>query len=158
MLQYRCLVLDHDDTTVDSTHSVNYPQFRDALTHFRPEITMTEEAYFLYCFDPGFYEMCHTILHYTDSEMAEQLQMWKDYHKNHRPAFFAGMPEVIRQQKAEGGIVCVVSHSTRDVIEAAYDHAVNAAAQKKRPQNTLFLRNEEPFELPEILFVHQKIG
>ena len=48
MLRYRCLVLDHDDTTVDSTRSVNYPQFREALAHFRPDMSMTEEEYFLY--------------------------------------------------------------------------------------------------------------
>ena len=27
MLKYRCLVLDHDDTTVDSTATVHYPCF-----------------------------------------------------------------------------------------------------------------------------------
>ena len=122
MLRYRCLVLDHDDTTVDSTRSVNYPQFREALAHFRPEMTMSEEEYFLHCFDPGFYEMCREILHYTDAEMAEHLQMWKDFHKDHHPPFFPGMPELIRRQKAEGGLVCVVSHSTIDVIEDAYRH------------------------------------
>lgn len=123
MLRYRCLVLDHDDTTVDSTRSVNYPQFRQALAHFRPEITMTEEEYFLQCFNPGFYEMCRRTLRYTDDEMAEHLQMWKNYHKDHHPRFFVGMPEIIKRQKEFGGFVCVVSHSTKDVIETAYDHA-----------------------------------
>ena len=69
MSRYRCLVLDHDDTTVDSTRSVNYPQFQQALAHFRPDTTMTEEEYFLHCFDPGFYEMCRLVLHYTPEEM-----------------------------------------------------------------------------------------
>ena len=122
MLRYRCLVLDHDDTTVDSTRSVNYPQFCQALAHFRPEMSMTEEEYFLHCFDPGFYEMCRLTLRYTDEEMAAHLQMWKDYHKDHHPKFFPGMPEIIRRQKEEGGLVCVVSHSTIDVIRRAYDH------------------------------------
>ena len=122
MTRYRCLVLDHDDTTVDSTRSVNYPQFQQALAHFRPGMTMTEEEYFHYCFDPGFYEMCRLVLHYTPEEMAAHLQMWKDYHKDHHPRFFAGMPEIIRRQKDEGGLVCVVSHSTIDVIQRAYEH------------------------------------
>ena len=139
MLRYRCLVLDHDDTTVDSTRAINYPQFRQALAHFRPEMSMTEEEYFLYCFDPGFYEMCHQVLHYTPEEMAEHLQMWKDYHKDHHPAFFPGMPEIIRRQKAEGGLVCVVSHSTEDVIRRAYDHA-------QVPQPDLIFGAEQPEE------------
>lgn len=123
MLRYRCLVLDHDDTTVDSTRSVNYPQFCQALAHFRPGMTMSEEEYFLHCFNPGFYGMCREALHYTPEEMAQHLQMWKDYHKDHHPRFFPGMPEIIRRQKDAGGLVCVVSHSTRDVIEEAYRQA-----------------------------------
>ena len=122
MSRYRCLVLDHDDTTVDSTRSVNYPQFQEALAYFRPGMTMSEEEYFLNCFDPGFYEMCWQILHYTPQEMKDHLQMWKDYHKEHHPPFFTGMPDIIRRQKAEGGLVCVVSHSTIDVIQRAYEH------------------------------------
>lgn len=123
MLRYPCLVLDHDDTTVDSTRSINYPQFCQALAHFRPGMTMTEAEYFLYNFDPGFYEMCEHILHYTPQEMEEHLQMWKDYHKKHHADFFPGMKELICRQKFEGGLVCVVSHSSDDVILDAYKHA-----------------------------------
>ena len=31
MLNYRCLVLDHDDTVVRSEETVNYPSFLEAL-------------------------------------------------------------------------------------------------------------------------------
>ena len=123
MLRFPCLILDHDDTTVDSTRSVNYPQFLQALKHFRPGLTMSLEEYMLHCFDPGFYEMCEKTLHYTPEEMAAHFQMWKDYHKTHHPSFFPGIPELIRRQKDEGGYVCVVSHSSDDVIRAAYEHA-----------------------------------
>ena len=139
MLRYPCLVLDHDDTTVDSTRSVNYPQFCQAMAHFRPGFSMTETEYFLYCFDPGFYEMCRQVLHYTPEEMAEHLQMWKNYHKDHHPPFVPGMPELIRRQKAEGGLVCVVSHSTEDVIRRAYEHA-------GVPQPDLIFGAEQPEE------------
>ena len=122
MLRYRCLVLDHDDTTVDSTRTVNFPQFLEALDHFRPGFSMTLEEYMLYCFDPGFYEMCEQVLHYTPQEMADHMQMWKDYHKVHHPKFFPGMADLIKRQKTEGGFVCVVSHSSDDVIKTAYAH------------------------------------
>ena len=139
MLRYRCLVLDHDDTTVDSTRSVNYPQFREALTHFRPDMTMSEEEYILHCFDPGFYEMCRHILRYSDEEMAEHLQMWKNYHKGHHPSFFSGMPEIIHKQKSEGGLICVVSHSTIDVIQATYKY-------HNVPMPDLIFGAEQPIE------------
>lgn len=122
MLRYPCLVLDHDDTTVDSTRTVNYPQFLEALQRFRPGFTMSLEEYMLYCFNPGFYEMCEQVLHYTPQEMNDHMQMWKAYHKTHHPQFFPGMADLIRRQKDEGGYVCVVSHSSDDVILAAYAH------------------------------------
>ena len=139
MLRYRCLVLDHDDTTVDSTRTVNYPQFLEALARFRPNITMSLEEYMLHCFDPGFYEMCEQVLHYTPQEMEAHFQMWKDFHRTHHPKFFSGMPELIARQKEEGGYVCVVSHSSDDVIRAAYKHA-------QVPQPDLIFGAERPPE------------
>ena len=123
MLRYKCLVLDHDDTTVDSTRTVNYPQFLEALARFRPGLAMSLEEYMLHCFDPGFYEMCRKILHYTEEELDAHFQMWKEYHKTHHPTFFPGMADVIRRQKEEGGYVCIVSHSSDDVIRNAYIHS-----------------------------------
>ena len=122
MLRYRCIVLDHDDTTVDSTRTVNYPQFLQALAHFRPGMEMSLEEYMLHCFDPGFYVMCERTLGYTPEEMQAHIEMWKEYHKTHHPRFFPGIPELIRRQKEEGGYVCVVSHSSDDVILRAYEH------------------------------------
>jgi phosphoglycolate phosphatase/pyrophosphatase PpaX len=123
MAPYRCLILDHDDTTVDSTRTVNYPQFRQALAHFRPDMTMTQEEYILHCFHMGFYVMCDKVLHYTEAEIAEHLQMWKNYHKLHHPPFFPGIPELITRHREQGGLICVVSHSSADVILSAYENA-----------------------------------
>lgn len=41
MLNYRCLVLDHDDTVVRSEETVNYPSFLEALKVLRPGRTIT---------------------------------------------------------------------------------------------------------------------
>ena len=123
MLRYPCLVLDHDDTTVDSTRAVNYPQFCEALARFRPHMEISEAQFFRYCFDPGFYAMCEQILGYTPEEMEAHVAMWKAYHQTHHPQFFPGIPEILRRQRAEGGRYCVVSHSEADVILAAYDRA-----------------------------------
>lgn len=123
MLRYRCLILDHDDTTVDSTRTVNYPQFRQALAHFRPNMAMTQDEYILNCFRMGFYVMCDQILHYTDSEMQQHIRMWKDYHKIHHPPFFDGIPQVLERHRQMGGLICVVSHSSADVILSAYENA-----------------------------------
>ena len=52
-LRYRCLVLDHDDTTVNSTATVHYPAFVEFMKIYRPDLSMTLEEYFRYNFDPG---------------------------------------------------------------------------------------------------------
>ena len=47
-MKYKCLILDHDDTIVDSTRTVNFPAFLDSLSKLRPGVTMTCEAR-IYC-------------------------------------------------------------------------------------------------------------
>ena len=36
-MRYQCLVLDHDDTVVNSTATINYPAFVQTLQKLRPE-------------------------------------------------------------------------------------------------------------------------
>ena len=45
MLKYRCLVLDHDDTVVQSETTSNYPYFCYILDQFRPGETISLEEY-----------------------------------------------------------------------------------------------------------------
>ena len=67
-LRVRCLVLDHDDTVVKSTPEINFPAFLRSLKDLRGT-TMSYEQFVEYNFDPGFYEMCADILHYTPEEI-----------------------------------------------------------------------------------------
>jgi len=47
--------------------------------------------------------------------------MWMDYVLSHTPEIYPGIAEIIRRQKEEGGLLCVVSHSSRDNILRDYD-------------------------------------
>lgn len=120
MLKYRCLVLDHDDTVVQSEATVNYPYFCYILDQFRPGTTITLKEYTEGCYHQGFVEMCKQNYGFTDDELAEEYRGWKEYIKNHIPAPFPGIKEIILQQKALGGLVCVVSHSTKETINRDY--------------------------------------
>ena len=44
-LKYKCIILDHDDTTVNSTAEVNYPALLDTLSHLRPHIKPDYEEF-----------------------------------------------------------------------------------------------------------------
>ncbi len=120
MLKYKCLVLDHDDTVVMSTPEIHYPQFVRTLAKLRPEISMSLEDFVNYCFEPGFHSLCMGILNFTEEEMNYQLSSWREYVSNHIPNFYADMSEIIERQKAEGGLVCVVSHSCKENIRRDY--------------------------------------
>lgn len=122
MLKYPCLVLDHDDTVVASESSVNYPCFLLMLEHFRPGEFMELDEFTRWCFEPGFGELLRQKYRFNEQEMIDEFQMWVDYSKEHLPPAFSGMKEIVLKQKDEGGIVCVVSHSSRFNILRDYRH------------------------------------
>ena len=67
MLKYPCLVMDHDDTVVQSEATVNYPFFVYILDQFRPGTTITLEQYVDGCCNLGFARMCREWYGFTDT-------------------------------------------------------------------------------------------
>ena len=120
MLKYPCLVLDHDDTVVQSEATVNYPFFAYILDQFRPGATVTLEEYVHGCCNVGFADMCRQKYGFTEQELVDEYAGWQEYIKDHIPAPFPGIERIIRRQKEEGGLVCVVSHSSVTNITRDY--------------------------------------
>lgn len=143
MKKYVSLVLDHDDTAVMSTPEIHYPAFLETLAVLRPGMYVSQSDFIKYNFDPGFYGMCRQIYNFTDEEMVREQKMWLDYVHLHIPDFYPGIPEIIRRQKAEGGIFCVVSHSFSDIIKRDY-----AAANLPMPDMIFGCELDEPFRKP----------
>ena len=122
MLKYRCLVLDHDDTVVQTEKTLGYPYFCKILDQFRPGQTISFEDYVLDCHNYGFAEMCRLRWDFTPQEQKEEYLGWMEYVMTHIPDVFPGIRELIHRQKAEGGLVCVVSHSSIENITRDYQH------------------------------------
>ena len=120
MLKYRCLVLDHDDTVVQSMKTMSYPFWCMELEIFRPGQAMTFEEYVLECHHRGFAGLCQDCFHFTDEELKKEHAMWMEYVMTHTPDPYPGIAEIIHRQKAESGLVCVVSHSHADNILRDY--------------------------------------
>ena len=120
MLKYPCLILDHDDTVVQSETTINYPYFCYILDQFRPGTKITLEEYIKGCFHPGFAGMCREQYGFTEQELVEEYQGWIDYVRTHIPASYPGMERIIRRQKEAGGMLCVVSHSSTENITRDY--------------------------------------
>ena len=120
MLKYPCLILDHDDTVVQSETTINYPYFCYILDQFRPGATITLEEYVQGCFDPGFAGMCREKFQFTEQELIDEYAGWKEHIRTHIPAPFPGIDRIIRRHKEAGGILCVVSHSSAENITRDY--------------------------------------
>ena len=120
MLRYPCLVLDHDDTVVQSEATVNYPFFCQILDEYRPGKSITFTEYVEGCYSLGFAELCRRWYGFTEQEMEDEYLGWKKYIKTHIPLPYPGIGQVIRRQKEAGGLVCVVSHSCEENIKRDY--------------------------------------
>jgi beta-phosphoglucomutase-like phosphatase (HAD superfamily) len=119
--RYRCLLIDHDDTAVASTASVHYPAHLEALRQMRPERTPpTLEQWLRWNFDPGIMEYLAGELAMTEAELEREYAIWRGFTARTVPPFFAGFPELIRDFRAAGGRVAVISHSEAEVIESHY--------------------------------------
>lgn len=112
-MRYKCLVLDHDDTVVASEATVNYPCMLEVLDRFRPGEYVTPEEFTRWCFGRDFPDFLREKYRFTDQELKEEHQMWRDYAAARIPPAYPGIRELILEQKNQGGLVCVVSHSSR---------------------------------------------
>ena len=120
MLNYRCLVLDHDDTVVRSEETVNYPSFLEALKVLRPGRTITREEFTRWCFSPGFSALCSDYIGLTPEEIDMQYDMWRSYVATHILPPYDGLRPILMRWKQEGGLLCVSSHSARENILRDY--------------------------------------
>ena len=121
-IRYKCLVLDHDDTTVRSTPDIHYPQWLETLELMRPEVKMSIEEFMLYNFNLGFYTMVDKVLHFTPEERKLQDKMWRAYTDRHRAGFYEGMSDIVREYKESGGILCICTHNAAKNILLDYEN------------------------------------
>ena len=151
-MKYKCLVFDHDDTVVNSTATIHHPCFAEYLRKFYPGESMSLEDYFLLNFDPGFIPMCRERYGMTDADLAHEARFWQNYVKDHVPVAYPGVREIMERQRAEGGLVCVVSHSFDYNIRR--DYAANGLPEPdavygwERPEDQ---RKPHPFPLTDLM-------
>ena len=121
-MKYKCLVLDHDDTVVDSTASIHFPCFLEYLSEYRPHLAggYDVESYFRKNFDPGILSLLRDEVGLSEAEIAHEGEYWREYVKGHIPRAYDGIREIIDEYLTRGGIICVVSHSYREYIERDY--------------------------------------
>ena len=111
-MKFPCLVLDHDDTVVNSTATVHFSCFAEYTAKFFPKAKRyTLEEYILKNFSPGVYEFFRGEVGMTEDDMKHEQDYWHEYVQHHVPQAYAGMRELLWDYVNAGGTICVVSHS-----------------------------------------------
>ena len=152
MLKYPCLILDHDDTVVQTERAIGYPYFRDYLAKVRPGANLSFREYVHDCHNTVFPDMCREKWHFTDEEMHEEYSLWQAYCAENIPPIFDGIDDLVRRQKEAGGLVCVVSLSshaniTRD-YQAHFGFQPDAIYACELPRE---IRKPNPWPLQDIM-------
>lgn len=120
-MKSKCLVLDHDDTAVDSTASVHYPAHLEVMKQLRPDTPVIElDEWFEKNFHPGIMAYLTEEIGLSSEEMEEEYRIWQEFNKKRNPPFYEGLPQLLSEYIAEGGILAVVSHSTDENIRRHY--------------------------------------
>jgi len=120
-LKYSCLIIDHDDTAVDSTAKIHYPAHLEVMRILRPDMEpATLREWFIKNFHPGIMEYLTVELAMTPSEMEVEYEVWKRHTATTVPDFYPGFVETLSSFRRAGGIVAVVSHSEKHIIERHY--------------------------------------
>ena len=119
-MRFRCLVMDHDDTTVNSTATIHFPSFLAYLKLVRPDASYTLEDYFRKNFDPGIMALFTGELGFSEEELEGEFRFWQDWVRTRVPDAYPGIREILRRHKEAGGYIAVVSHSMRGSIERDY--------------------------------------
>ncbi len=120
-LRYKCLFLDHDDTSVDSTPIIHYKAHLEVIKIMRPHLEpLSLDDWFRINFDPGIMAYMTGDLGMDRDEIAVEYDIWRKYTSGIVPDFFPGFIEILIRYRELGGKVVVVSHSEKDLIERDY--------------------------------------
>ena len=127
-MRYRCLILDHDDTSVRSTAEIHYPSYVEAMRRLRPTLQPLDIHGFLEKnFDPGIIAFLTREVGLTSDELKLEYEIWRSFTSSKVPSFFPGMVELLEDYRGRGGLVAVVSHSEEDIIRWHYREATGGA-------------------------------
>ena len=118
--RFRCVLIDHDDTAVESTATVHYPAHLEALQVLRPgRVPPSQEEWIVRNFH-GIMEYLEGDLGLTRDEQLTELAIWRRWTERSAPPFYPGFLELLGDFRRHGGLVVVISHSEADVIESHY--------------------------------------
>ncbi len=120
-MRYSCLLLDHDDTTIDSTPVVHYRAHLEQMRRLgRHAEALSLEQWYRVNFHPGIRHYLEKQLQLSPDEQQLCYSIWREFTTTELPPFFDHLLLFLSHFKAAGGVLAVVSHSEPDVILRHY--------------------------------------
>ncbi|MBN2359002.1 MAG: HAD family hydrolase [Deltaproteobacteria bacterium] len=142
-LRYRCLILDHDDTAVDSSATIHHPSHLAAMRRLRPGCAdLSLDDWFLKNFDPGIAAFLGAEIGLSADEQRQEQEIWRHHTRTITPNFYPGFLEALDAYRGAGGIVTVVTHSEEETVrrhygdrqpDLVYGWTTDAARRKPNP-------------------------
>ncbi|MBP3308538.1 MAG: HAD family hydrolase [Clostridia bacterium] len=112
-MRYRCLVIDHDDTVVNSTETIHYPCFISFMDmqgrDMREEVPI--EKYLEYNCLGNIMEFYLDKVGLSQELLDEETLYWRDCVNNYVPKAYEGIREILTRFRELGGKIYVASHS-----------------------------------------------
>jgi len=166
-MKYRCLILDHDDTAVNSTSHLHYPAHIEVMKELRPgKVPISLEDWMLKNFSPGIMEYMVDELRLTPAEVNREYEIWQEYIAGKQVAFFPGFIDLLKDYHNAGGILTVVSHSIKEkiledyasvgaknLIQAVYGWDHDKSKRKPSPYPVLQILEEFQLNPEEVLII-----
>ncbi len=120
-MRFKCIIIDHDDTAVNSTARIHYPAHLEVLSRMRPGTPpITLDEWFLKNFHPGIMEYLKNELGMSSEDLEAEYRIWRTFTTARVPDFYPGFVEALIEYRNRGGKIAVVSHSEKNLIERDY--------------------------------------
>lgn len=121
-MKYQCILIDHDDTTVDSTPVIHHVAHQEQMRRLgRSGQAVSLEDWFRINYHPGLSTFLTETLRLSPEEEAICYEIWREYTTTMVPPFFPGILPLLYRFKLAGGKIVVVSHSEEDIIRSHYE-------------------------------------
>ena len=122
-MKYRCLLIDHDDTSVDSSPSIHHPAHLEQMKQLgREHESVSADEWMKINYDPGILAYLDTVLKLDKKEKDLCYTVWREYAKTRIPDFFPGILPLMKRFRDKGGYIVVVTHSEAEMVQAHYRH------------------------------------
>lgn len=122
-MKYSCLIIDHDDTVIDSNEAINYPAFKEAMKQIKPNTPIVDKKQFMaLCAQLGAEKMYRDYFHFTKEEYEQETKIWRKISQQVHAPFFDGMSNFIHKFKENGGHIIVYSLAESNKIKKDYQN------------------------------------